>query len=75
LATTTFSGNVGIGTTTPSVSLSITGPTTGTSQAVLLTRSDNVPVFTVLSNGLMGLGDVATSDIMDYITIAGAGTS
>lgn len=48
-------GNVGIGTTTPSAKLAITGSGTGTGRAFLIANSSNAERFTVLDNGELTL--------------------
>jgi hypothetical protein len=49
-------GNVGIGTTTPSAKLSVTGSGTGTGRAFAIANSSNAEKFTVLDNGNVGVG-------------------
>jgi len=51
LMTLLYGGNVGIGTTTPSAKLSITGSGTGTGLAFLIANSSNVNRFQVQDNG------------------------
>jgi len=50
------SGNVGIGTTSPSAKLSVTGSGTGTGKAFSIANSSNAEKFTVLDNGNVGIG-------------------
>ncbi len=51
-----FSGNVGIGTTTPTARLAITGTGAGTGKAFVTANSSNVEKFTILDNGNVGIG-------------------
>jgi len=51
-----FSGNVGIGTTTPAAKFAITGAGTGTGKAFVTANSSNVEKFTILDNGNVGIG-------------------
>ena len=53
----TTAGNVGIGTTTPSAKLQITGIGTGTGVAFRTSNSSNNPVFSIQDNGLVTLRD------------------
>ena len=52
----TSAGNVGIGTTSPSAKLSVTGSGTGTGKAFSIANSSNAEKFTVLDNGNVGIG-------------------
>ena len=49
-------GNIGIGTTSPSAKLSVTGSGTGTGKAFSIANSSNAEKFTVLDNGNVGIG-------------------
>jgi|GEM_PF-1898775 len=64
-ATSTFSGgvilagsagNVGIGTTSPSAKLSLTGNGTGTGRAFAFSSSDNLEKLLILDNGRVSIG-------------------
>ncbi len=52
----TAGGNVGIGSTTPSARLTVTGSGTGTSKAFVVTNSSNAEKVIVLDNGNVGIG-------------------
>ncbi len=65
-----FQGSVGIGTTTPSAKLAITG-TAGTADIFTVASSTNARLFTVKSTGNVGIG---TSTPTDKLTVAGSAT-
>jgi len=50
-----YTGNVGIGTTTPSAKTAITGSGTGTGRAFVVANSSNAEKFTILDNGNVGI--------------------
>ena len=53
-------GNVGIGTTSPSAKLSITGGGTGTGRAFAIANSSNVEHFTVLDDGTVKIPELSS---------------
>lgn len=57
--------NVGIGSTTPSAKLSVTGSGLTTGKAFEITDSANSPKFTVLDNGKVGIGNISPSSFID----------
>ncbi len=63
-------GNVGIGTTSPSAKLAITGSGTGTGRAFVIGDSAHTERFTVLDNGNIGIG---TTSPMAKLAIDGTG--
>ncbi|MDP1625231.1 MAG: tail fiber domain-containing protein [bacterium] len=64
-------GNFGIGTTSPSAKLSVTGSGTGTGRAFTVANSANVERFTVLDNGNVGIGTTSPSA---KLSVTGSGT-
>ncbi|MDB5245384.1 MAG: hypothetical protein JWN90_489 [Parcubacteria group bacterium] len=60
--TLTPSGNVGIGSTTPLSTLSVTG--TGTTNPFTIASSSGLTTLTVLSNGNVGIGTAAPSQML-----------
>lgn len=67
----TSTGLVGIGTTTPSAKLAITG-TAGTGDVFTVASSTNAKLFTVLANGNVGIGTTTTSAKLDVYGATGA---
>lgn len=55
-----FSGNVGIGTTSPYAKLSITGSGTDTGAVFQIANSSNVPKITISDNGNIDMGSIMT---------------
>ncbi|MEK7518257.1 MAG: hypothetical protein AAB583_06975, partial [Patescibacteria group bacterium] len=50
------SGRVGVGTTSPSARISLTGGGTGTGRTFVIADSNNAEILTVLDNGNVGIG-------------------
>ncbi len=59
------SGRVGIGTTSPSAKLSVTGAGTGTGRAFAIANSSNAEKFTVLDNGSVGIGTTTMQGLLN----------
>ncbi|MBI3633408.1 MAG: hypothetical protein HY226_03900, partial [Candidatus Vogelbacteria bacterium] len=66
-------GNVGIGTTSPSARFSLTGSGTGTGRLVAVSGSNNIEKFTVLDKGWAGVGSTSPSAKLS-VTADGTGT-
>jgi len=66
-------GNVGIGITSPTAKLSVTGSGTGTGLAFNVADSANTPRFTVLDNGSVGIGTTTPSAKLFITGTAGTG--
>ncbi|MBI3294920.1 MAG: NYN domain-containing protein, partial [Deltaproteobacteria bacterium] len=58
------SGNVGIGTTSPSARLSVTSAGTGTGRAFGVADSANTERFTILDNGNVGIGSTTPGSLL-----------
>ena len=65
-----FNGNVGVGTTTPSARLAVTGSGTGTTRAFAIADSSNIEKLTVLDNGNVGIGAAAPTTLLQ---VSGSG--
>ncbi len=61
---TSFTGNVGIGTTTPTAKLHITG-TAGTGDIFAISSSSNSRLFTIASTGNVGIGTTQPARALD----------
>ncbi len=61
----TQDGNIGIGTTSPSAKLSVTGSGTGTGRAFAIANSSNAEKLTVLDNGSVGIGTTNPAKTLD----------
>lgn len=73
-ATSTFvistsTGNVGVGTTSPTAKLSVTGSGLTTGKAFEITDSANTPKFTVLDNGNVNMGQTVLNGTAQKLTI------
>ncbi|MEI6304859.1 MAG: LamG-like jellyroll fold domain-containing protein [Candidatus Taylorbacteria bacterium] len=67
----TSSGNVGIGTTTPSAKLDIYG-TAGSANAFTVSSSSNARMFTIAANGNVGIGTENPGTILNIASNSGA---
>jgi len=68
-------GNVGIGTTSPSAKLSITGTGQTTGRAFVISDSANVERLTVLDNGNVGIGTASPGATLDVAGSARIGSA
>jgi hypothetical protein len=71
----TSAGNVGIGTTTPSARLSVTGSNTSASTGALaVTDSNNNPLFNVMDGGNLGIGTTTPNYLVHVVKNSPAAT-
>ena len=60
-------GNVGIGTTSPSAKLAVTGSGTATGRAFAVANSSDAEKFTILDNGKVGIGTTNPSQLLEIV--------